>query len=774
MEEGPMVFTRRLIPLLALGCLAATAACAPVAEVLVQGNVTVKTETILAALRPVVRVGDELPDLERTRAAARAAALALGYFSEVQVTDAAVEGGLRLVVTVTERRRATRVSFEGVTLVPVEDLQKALSTRPGVFMDVDVAQRDAERIQQIYAARGYLAVVTEAGGNDRGEVVFRVLESRVGGVQIAGLHTVKLAEVADLVKLPPEMLYDAAQVTEAVKPLAATGYFSDMEITLVPAPGDASGHVIVRVLVAERPGIFPDRVGVPLPVLDPARLRSGISTMRLDIRYQAAVQVNEYLLELEGDLPQAVLRVGALARDVDPARATEPQADALLSYARALAASRQDAPALVQYGLAVAAFGRLSEAAPGSAGLAVKLARSLQGTGDSDRALEVLRGAVARCPESWEPRCLLAQLAARQVLAAAAKAVEAAGSAPGRPSELAAVAELIPWETSRAAALAALALDPAGQALTPLAREARQSLLEAMRLVPAEPRVFRVVAEITVQALARVLGPLRDAGEVWAAVAEDTEALMDRVYDMSRLDPGLALWSAFLQSPRAVLALVGEAAPPGAGGETAGEFRVLGERLTTIGRRWPHALRAAGGVVGMAHFLAGDDARAVAAFETLITENPRDPDAYNALIGLAYSAGDWAALDAAVRRKIAQVPALSDYLILGKSAERQGKAPEALEVYRQAMAACPDQAAGYLCAAAALLRSGTGDAEAAQLLEKAQTLSPGNGYGLALRTALDLLQGQADPAVADLRAALAASPTDDLANFLRGTYFAAP
>jgi hypothetical protein len=773
-----MACASRSIPLLALVSLAVTAACAPVTEVRVQGNVTVKPETILAALRPVVRVGDERPDLAATRADVRAAVMALGYFSEVQVTDTPVEGGVRLTVAVTERLRAVRVSFEGVTLVPVEDLQKALSTRPGMFMDANIAQRDAERIQQMYAARGHLAVVTEAGGNDRGDVTFRVLESRVGGVQIAGLHTVNLAEVADLVKLAPDALYDAGQVTEAVKPLAATGYFSDVQIALAPAPGDASGHVIIRILVVERAGVFRDRVGVPLPVLDAAKLRADISTMRLDIKYQAAVQVNDYLLELEGDLPQAVLRVGALARGVDPARATEAQADALLSYARALAASRQDAPAVEQYMLAVAAFGRLSEAAPERVGLAVKLARSLRGAGDCDRALEVLRGAVTRCPDQWEPRCLLAQLAAGRVLAAAGKALEAAAGAesapPGKAPELAVAAELIPWDTARGAALAALALDPEGQALTPLAREARQNLLEAMRLAPAEPRVFRAVAETTVQALAHVLGPLRGAGEVWAAVGEDTDALMDRTYDLSRLDAGLALWSAFLQSPRALLALVGQATPDDAGGETAAEFRVLGERLTTIGRRWPHALRAAGGVVGMVHFLAGDDARAVADFETLIAENPRDPDAYNALIGLAYTAGDWPALDAAVRRKIAKNPATEDYLILGKSAEGQGKASEALEVYRQAMAAYPEQAAGYLCAAAALLRSGTDDAEAGQLLDKAQALAPGNGYACALRAALDLLQGQNEPAVADLRAALAASPTDDLANFLRATYFAAP
>jgi len=204
------------------------------------------------------------------------------------------------------------------------------------------------------------------------------------------------------------------------------------------------------------------------------------------------------------------------------------------------------------------------------------------------------------------------------------------------------------------------------------------------------------------------------------------------------------------------------------------QFRQLAQRLDEIAHRWPRALRTSGSMLGMLQFMANETEMARATFEEALKANPYDRQNYNALMGLALQAEDWAEVERIIRRRMAVNPAAEDHVLLGKAFERQGKPDRAvLEEFRAAIIEFPDAAIGYVAGSGWLLRMGLSDDDAEVMLRKGLEIEPRNAYGNAVEAALCLLQGEPEGAKKALARSLRSAPKCELAQTLRTAHFQA-
>ncbi|MCD6359783.1 MAG: hypothetical protein J7M38_02895, partial [Armatimonadetes bacterium] len=115
-----------------------------IGEVTVEGNNYVAREPILDAVKDILKVGE--PFTEEKAAQARQVILNMGYFDDVTTSIETIEGGVRVVITVVEKQRITRVMFAGNTVLSDEDLADVVLSQAGHMVNQRAIRRDVARI----------------------------------------------------------------------------------------------------------------------------------------------------------------------------------------------------------------------------------------------------------------------------------------------------------------------------------------------------------------------------------------------------------------------------------------------------------------------------------------------------------------------------------------------------------------------------------------------------------------------------------------------------
>jgi len=757
--------------LLAAG-LPADAQPVRVLAVHVDGNKAVTTDTITKALHPVVRVGLVTTDMGRVLQMAKTKLMRMGYFSSAEVEQELLEGGVTVNVRVRERPRTTSLAFEGNSAMPSDKLAAVVHARPGVFVDKKLLERDAQRIVEAYRDAGLLARVANVHVGPDGQVTFRLRETRLAGIQFEGLVMVTEAEARQALGIDDNAVVARDAIAQGIERLRGKGWFTGVEADMSPGRDANAGDLVLKLTVQERPGVLPDRVGKPKPDIDAGVLRAQISAIRIDIQYEATASISDYLLGVEGDVAQA------LERATQRAQAPQATADDVREYAEALQAVELRQEAHAQYTRAIAMYEKLLADRPGDYENRLNLGRCLTAADQHNRAQQELRRAVELAPQRWEARVAFALDAHDYSMSQFGQWLKEASSqgtpgAPGASGAFRAVAEMLPWHRTRQAVLQAIGPSTQADALTLLAREGLLNLEQAQKLAPSEPVVLGAVVRIMMGGFLTATSVGGKAPSFWDALSKDTEEFFSAAADVSESDPGLALWSGFFRSLRAVLSLTGVGAPDASEEEVTKEFRDLAAHLTRVVEKWPRALRTSGNMLGLMQFLAGENKLAVDTFEAAIQQNPYDRQNYNALLGVAYTGEDWDYMARIVQRRMEHHDSPTDHVLLGKIAQRMGKAQEALGHFREAMQRFPERPLGYLATAGWLVHLGGSDQEAEQLLAKALQMAPNSGYGLAIKCALKLLEGDAQGATTALSQSLRLTPVDELAAHLRAEFFVA-
>lgn len=144
----------------------------------VEGNKKVEAEAILRNVRQ--RQGDPLSYDQISRDLR--AIYALGFFEDIQV-EARDEGGkLALLFRVTEKPSVLRIAFQGNDELDDDEIKEVVNLKPFSILDVSAVKANEEKIEQLYAEKGYF--LTEVRGlvnpvpdsPDEVEVLFQIEE----------------------------------------------------------------------------------------------------------------------------------------------------------------------------------------------------------------------------------------------------------------------------------------------------------------------------------------------------------------------------------------------------------------------------------------------------------------------------------------------------------------------------------------------------------------------------------------------------------------------
>jgi len=221
-----------------------------IAEVTVEGNSYVAKEAILDKIKDVLNIGQSYT--EEKAAQARQLITEMGYFDEVVTSVERVDKGVRVVITVVEKRRVQHVMFAGNTVASDQELRDTILTQPGHIVDMRVIRDDVRRIEEHYQEKGYIATVADAGTDDFGVLTFIIEEARLEEVVIEGLRRTQEFVVRRELDLEPGELYQQDKVTQSLLQVKRTGHFEDVEIGgILPGKVDPLKGVILVIKVEE-------------------------------------------------------------------------------------------------------------------------------------------------------------------------------------------------------------------------------------------------------------------------------------------------------------------------------------------------------------------------------------------------------------------------------------------------------------------------------------------------------------------------------------------
>ena len=197
-----------------------------------------------------VRVGELLSD-ERLRADV-AALIATGWFADANIRVEPTREGVRVAFIVVENPIVNQIVFEGNTVIPSADLERALNLPTGQVLNI-LRLRDGTRaIEKLYEERGYvLARVVDLGITSNGDVRLRlrISEGRVEAVEYKGLNKTKRFVVDRGAIVRPQGLFNVNDLNRDLQRLVALDLFENVQAR--PRPGSTPDQVIVEIEVKE-------------------------------------------------------------------------------------------------------------------------------------------------------------------------------------------------------------------------------------------------------------------------------------------------------------------------------------------------------------------------------------------------------------------------------------------------------------------------------------------------------------------------------------------
>lgn len=210
--------------------------------------------------------------LEEDRAAIRTVYQNRGY-ADIEVVDIQTtpleKDGVEMTVTVVEgiQYRINAVNFEGVNIVPVEELKSRLTMVEGSLFTPKGMGDDIKIIRDFYGARGYIDMLAIPevlpAGPGAINITYRIdeqLQSYLNLVNIQGNTRTKDVVIRRELAVKPGDVFDSTLVDVSRKRLENLNYFS--KVDMAPSDTIVPGRKDLNVIVEEkRTGSFNFGVG---------------------------------------------------------------------------------------------------------------------------------------------------------------------------------------------------------------------------------------------------------------------------------------------------------------------------------------------------------------------------------------------------------------------------------------------------------------------------------------------------------------------------------
>jgi len=199
--------------------------------------------------------------IEEDRAAIRTLYQNRG-FADVEITDVQtqpLEKGVELVITIREgiQYRVNTVKFEGVNVVPTDEIRTRLTMKDGSLFTPKGMGDDLKTLRDFYGTRGYVDMIAVPeilpAGPGAVDLTYRVdegVQSYVNLVNIQGNNRTKDRVIRRELAVKPGDVFDTTLVDVSRQRLENLNYFSRVE--MAPADTIVPGRKDLNVIVEEK------------------------------------------------------------------------------------------------------------------------------------------------------------------------------------------------------------------------------------------------------------------------------------------------------------------------------------------------------------------------------------------------------------------------------------------------------------------------------------------------------------------------------------------
>ncbi|MDD5355264.1 MAG: outer membrane protein assembly factor BamA, partial [Candidatus Omnitrophica bacterium] len=190
-----------------------------------------------------------------------------GFFSDVSIDFEEDAGGIKVIISVTEKPIVEKITFEGIRILRKDLLErKTLKTKAGQYLDYNQLKEDIQSIKNEYQKKGYSETevnydVQINKDTEKADVVFRAVESkriRIKRVYVKGNDSLKRGKIIKAMKTRQARIFHAGFLKEGelqddldrVKILYNTEGFADAAVDYKVEKGK-KGWIYIYLTVEE-------------------------------------------------------------------------------------------------------------------------------------------------------------------------------------------------------------------------------------------------------------------------------------------------------------------------------------------------------------------------------------------------------------------------------------------------------------------------------------------------------------------------------------------
>ncbi len=150
----------------------------------------------------------------------------LGYFSDIKIDTEDYNGGLKLIVTVTERPIINKINFTGINRVTLKDdkLKAMLKSKETQYLDYPTLAEDVKTLKKMYEKMGYSQAEVNYKVNvdpvtNKADILFSVVENkkiRIKDIIITGNKNFTSARILKLLKTKRAWFFNAGVLKDEV------------------------------------------------------------------------------------------------------------------------------------------------------------------------------------------------------------------------------------------------------------------------------------------------------------------------------------------------------------------------------------------------------------------------------------------------------------------------------------------------------------------------------------------------------------------------------
>ena len=178
-----------------------------------------------------------------------------GFFSDVGADTQSFSGGIKIIFTLVENEKVSKINFAGNNIFSGELLSMIMSLTPDSIFNFNTLKNDISDIEKFYASRGFIkARVVDIEVRENGRIInITIDEPVIAEIIVSGNKTTNESYILRLIGLTKGKYFNNNEMVSGLNNLRNTGIFSEIsfELEVIDIGLEKSG-VVVKIDVNEK------------------------------------------------------------------------------------------------------------------------------------------------------------------------------------------------------------------------------------------------------------------------------------------------------------------------------------------------------------------------------------------------------------------------------------------------------------------------------------------------------------------------------------------